>query len=260
MNLDEPVSVIIPCCNDSAFLEEAIASVLNQTHKPVEAIIVDDGSTEDIESICDRFGQQVQYIRIKKSGVPIAKNIGVRCSHGSFLVFLGADDYLYPDAVAQQLDWFRKYPDAVFISGGHDKVGPDGKFLPAKKQEEKKGDNYGSLLQKNYISMEATVMYRRSVFPAFHFDPLLGGCEDYDLNLRICRYFEVYGHTGKIAAYRIHRTNTSNDRKRMLHTALTVLNRQRVFLLTDSELLAWKEGIRNWRRYYRIRRNGQGLI
>ncbi len=253
---DDLVSVIIPCYNSPAYLEQAIQSAIGQSYQFVEVIVVDDGSTEDIESVCSRFGEQVKYIRIARSGISIARNTGVCYCRGAFLIFLDADDYLYPDAVSQHLGWFRKYPDAVFISGGHDRVDSSGNFLPTEKQEEKKVDHYGSLLRGNYIAMEATVMYRRSVFPAFHFDPVLKGCEDYDLNLRICRYFEVYGHTGKIAAYRIHLTNMSNDRKFMLASALAVLTRQRPVLLSDAELLAWKEGIRNWRRYYRLYRNG----
>jgi len=257
---DDLVSVIIPCYNASAYLEQAIQSALNQSYQQVEVIVVDDGSTEDIESVCRRFPERVKYIRIGRSGISIARNTGVCYSHGSFLVFLDADDYLYPDALSQNLDWFRKYPDAVFISGGHNRVDDSANLLPTEKQEEKKADNYRSLLRGNYIAMEATVMYRRTVFPAFHFDPVLRACEDYDLNLRICRYFEVYGHTGKIAAYRIHLTNTSNDRKLMLGTALAVLDRQKPVLLSDAELRAWQEGKRNWMRYYSLHRNGTDQV
>lgn len=244
VNPDVLVSVIIPCNNSSAYLEEAIKSVLNQTHQPVEVIIVDESSGEEIESVCCRFGGQIRYVRIDESGVSIARNSGVRYSQGYFLVFLDPEDYLYPDALAKNMGWFRQYPDAVFISGGHDQVDAAGNYLANEKQEEKKSDAYLSLLQGNYISIESTVMYRRSVFPAFHFDPLLATCGDYDLNLRISRYFKVYSHTEKITVNRIHRRNEAIDRKMIQHYARTVLNRQKAALLTDSEQIAWKEGIR----------------
>ena len=99
--------------------------------------------------------------------------------------------------------------------------------------------------------MEATVMYRRELFFHFHFDAQLKACEDYDLNLKICRHFPVMSHEKIIAAYRQHGTNMSADRSLMLTTVLEVMQRQEKMLYNDKERKAYKAGLKNWKEYYK---------
>jgi len=135
-------------------------------------------------------------------------------------------------------------------SGGHDRIDGTGKCLDSPQAEVKAGDNYWALLQGNYIAMEGTVMYRREVFFRWHFDPSVHACEDYDLNLRIARHLPVFGHSGKVAAYRIHGDNRSKDEKMMAASALTVLKKQENYLQNGEEWRAYRLGIENWQNYY----------
>ena len=246
---DALVSVIIPCYNHAQYLGKAIESVLNQTYKLTEIIVVDDGSTDDPAAVCSKY-TGVKYFRVERVGVSAARNIGVRLSKGNFLVFLDADDFLYPDGIQHNLNYFALNKMLVLVSGAHDRVDSSGNFLPGDQQSEKKENNYLSLLQGNYIGMEASVMYRRELFFSFHFDSTLKGGEDYDLNLNIARYFPVFGHTKKIAAYHIHGKNTSRDKTFMLNTTLEVLKRQKKSLKNKAERDALESGIRNWTYYY----------
>ncbi|MBS1600012.1 MAG: glycosyltransferase [Bacteroidetes bacterium] len=244
------VSVIIPCYNHSQYLGKAIESVLNQTYPHMEVIVVDDGSTDDPFSVCKKY-EGVKYVRAERVGLPAARNIGVKHSEGHFLVFLDADDFLYPDGIQHNLDCFTANKKLVLVSGAHDRVDSAGNLLPSEKPAEKPNDNYLSLLQGNYIGMEATVMYRRNLFFAFHFDATLKAGEDYDLNLNVTRHFPAYGHTKKIAAYHIHRNNMSRDKNLMLNTTLNVLKRQEKSLRNSTERKALETGIRNWKYYYK---------
>jgi len=246
---DSLVSVIIPCYNHAQYLAKAIESVLKQTYQYTEVIVVDDGSTDDPAAVCIKY-DRVKYVRVERVGVSAARNIGVQHSKGSFLVFLDADDFLYPDGIQYNLDYFALHKQVAFISGAHDRLNSAGNLLPGERPAEKDGNNYLSLLQGNYIGMEATVMYRRELFFSFRFDSTLKAGEDYDLNLNITRHFPAYGHTKKIAVYHIHRNNTSHDKNLMLQKTLDVLKRQEKSLKSKEEKKAFESGIRNWKYYY----------
>jgi glycosyltransferase involved in cell wall biosynthesis len=244
------VSVIIPCYNQAGYLGEAIQSAQNQTHRQIEIIVVDDGSTEDVFSISSQY-PEIKYIRVERVGLAAARNIGAGFSQGDFLVFLDADDLLYPEAVSIQLGYFSKMPHLAYVSGAHDKIDERGSQLPVAGPYEKPDDNYCSLLLGNYIGMEATVMYRKELFFRFHFDPRLKASEDYALNLEISRRFPVFGHTQKIAVYRIHGENLSLNVRLMLDMTLKVLRSQKPSLRDGREWKAYRMGYRNWKSYYR---------
>jgi glycosyltransferase involved in cell wall biosynthesis len=246
---DTLVSVVIPCYNHAHYLEAAIATVQNQTYKKIEIVVVDDGSTDGTELACLKY-KELRYVRVERVGPSAARNIGVQCSKGDFIVFLDADDLLYPNAIELNLFYFSLYKKAAFISGGHDRIDDKGNYLPVNQAVVKAGDNYWALLQGNYIAMEGTVMYKREVFFRWHFDPSVHACEDYDLNLRIARYLPVFGHSDKVAAYRIHEGNRSKDEEMMAVSALSVLKKQENFLQNEEELRAYRLGIQNWQNYY----------
>jgi glycosyltransferase involved in cell wall biosynthesis len=211
--------------------------------------VIDDGSTDDTTTLCHRF-EKVRYVRTERVGPSAARNIGVQYSKGDFLLFLDADDLLYPNAIELNLYYFGLYPDLAFVSGAFDRIDDQGSYLPVEEAVVRAGENYRFLLQGNYIGMEATVLYRRGLFPRFHFDPLVIVCEDYDLNLRIARHLPVFGHTTKVAAYRIHKDNRSKNRKMMLRSALAVLAQQEKGLLNEEERSAWRLGVANWKKHY----------
>lgn len=244
------VSVIIPCYNQAHFLSQAIESVLNQTHKNIEVVVVDDGSDDNTKEVCATFKDKVQFVHVERVGLSASRNIGVQFCRGDFVVFLDADDYLYENAVELNLYFFSINKKVVFVSGNHDKIDNDGNYLETIDAAPKEHDNYLSLLQGNYIAMEATVMYRRDLFFYFHFNTSLKACEDYDLNLNISRMFPVYHHDKKIAVYRMHNNNMSKDNKLMLSSVLKVLKNQEPYLKNDNEKKALEQGISNWHTFY----------
>ena len=223
---------------------------MQQTHKKVEVVVVNDGSEDDTALICSSYGERIKYIRTERVGLAAARNIGIHISSGKYLVFLDADDFLYPNAIEVNLYFFNYKKSAVFVSGAYNLTDVNGNPLPTKNAESKLNDNYLSLLQGNYIAMEATVMYRRELFFHFHFDTQLKSCEDYDLNLNISRHFPVMSHDKVIAAYRQHGKNMSANRTLMKTTVLEVLQRQEKLLQNENERTAYQSGLKNWEEYY----------
>ena len=243
------VSVIITCYNYGNYLRQAIGSVINQTYENIEIIVVDDGSTDNTQQVIKGY-PGIKSVIAKRVGASAARNIGVSYSTGDLLVFLDADDYLYPDAVAVNCSYFATYPDCTFISGAYDRVNNAGEILANVDPQQHLGNNYVQLLQGNYIGMLGNTMYRRDLFYAFHFDTTLGNCEEYDLNLRISKYFPSFSHKHKITAYRIHENNKSRNKERMFQTIKKILDKHCQQAESEDVKKAIEQGIKNWENYY----------
>src|SRR5688500_14994406 len=242
------VSVIIPCYNHGHYLQVAIESILQQTYPVFEIIVVDDGSTDNTKIVAQNY-PQVKYIWQKNQGLSASRNTGIKNCSGDWVIFLDADDWLYPDAIETNLHYLRQNEQAAFVSGSYDNV-DEAKNIIAECKVEINANHYQHFLHYNYVGMISTVLYRRWIFDEFLFDETLKACEDYDLYLKIARKYPVIHHTNKIAAYRKHSSNMSLDFDVMLSSALRVLNWQKGELKTVNEIRAYKKGQRFWKNYY----------
>ena len=103
------VSVVIPCYNQAHFLPEAIKSALAQTHQPVEVVVVDDGSPDNVVDVVASY-PGVRCVRQENRGRSQARNAGFRASRGKYVIFLDADDRLTPNAIESHLRCFSEHP------------------------------------------------------------------------------------------------------------------------------------------------------
>jgi glycosyltransferase involved in cell wall biosynthesis len=248
---EEPlVSVIIPCYNQARYLAEAIESVLAQTHARHEVIVIDDGSLDDVAGVVARY-PAVKYVRQPNGGLSAARNSGIRESHGEYLVFLDADDRLLPDALRTGLDCFNVRPECAFVSGHYRMMRDDGTPQPDFVRVPPEPDVYRTLLQRNYIGMHATVLYRCAIFDSIGgFNRDLASCEDYDMYLRIARGHAVHSHSRVVAEYRRHDAAMSMDPARMLRGALDAFAGQWRYIADKPDyVLAQRAGIKSMRRY-----------
>jgi len=242
------VSVIIPCFNHGEYLQEAIDSIKNQNYPSIEIIVVDDGSKDNTSEIA-KVNKDVIYIYQSNQGLSAARNTGIDKSIGEYLLFLDADDWLYPEAINTNISYLLKDKSLAFASGYHEKVFTE-KNITLQKNYNVESDHFLHLLQHNYIGMHATVLFRRFVFNEFNFDTKLKACEDYDLYLHIVKKYPVIHHGGLIAAYRLHGLNMSGNIPFMLETALNVLDRHGRDLNAPTEIEAYKKGKTIWKNYY----------
>jgi glycosyltransferase involved in cell wall biosynthesis len=244
------VSVIIPCYNGEAYLQEAIESALTQTHHPIEVLVIDDGSTDASSVIARNF--PVRYIKQQNRGLTASRNRGILESRGSYIVFLDADDRLRPEAIETGLRALAENPECAMTVGDHHFVSEDGSHLANSRKECLQKSHYEALLKSNFIEMISSVLFRRSVLEQVAgFDTRLRVAEDYDLYLRIARDYSICCHSKVVADYRLHKSNVSRNSELMLTTTLRVLASQAGYARRDTRrLFAFLEGIRTWRKQY----------
>jgi glycosyltransferase involved in cell wall biosynthesis len=246
------VSVVIPCHNQARFVGDAIGSVLAQTYRNFEVVVVDDGSVDEPAKIVERFG--VRCVRQERRGPSAARNTGFRLTTGDYVVFLDGDNMLQPHALEANFHGFEDHPESAFVGGRYTYIDELGARRPSNTLPDPKtpNDHYAALLAANYFGSPDNVMFRRSVLDVVGlFDSSVDGLEDYDLYLRIAKDYPVYYHGVTVSAYRVHDSQFSRDQAMMLRSAVTVLRRQRHAVETNSRLKEpYRRGLAHWRAAY----------
>jgi glycosyltransferase involved in cell wall biosynthesis len=189
---DPSVSVIIPTYNRGWAIRAAIDSVLAQTYRDFDLIVVDDGSTDDTAEILRSYGPDVTVIRQANAGVSAARNTGVRSAKGAFIAFLDSDDRWLPEKLRVQSDFFVSHPEAVICQTEEIWIRNGKRVNPKKVHKKPSGHIFKASLALCLVSPSA-VMLRRDLFNEIGgFDETLPACEDYDLWLRISASHPVY--------------------------------------------------------------------
>lgn len=111
------VSVVIPAHNSERYIVPALDSILAQRHRPIEIVVVDDGSTDSTAQIVRRYGSEVRLIQQEQHGHPAARNAGIRIASGAFLGFLDHDDLWSADKLELQMAAFESNPDLDLVFG-----------------------------------------------------------------------------------------------------------------------------------------------
>ena len=100
--MEKTVSIVIPCYNYAHYLDECIQSILNQTHKPKEIIVVDDGGKDNCEEVCKKY-PEVTYLRKENGGLASARNAGIKKATGDYIQTIDSDDKLTPGAIEEHV-------------------------------------------------------------------------------------------------------------------------------------------------------------
>jgi len=185
------VSISIPCYNYGRFLGESIESVINQTYKPIEITVVNDGSTDNTIDIAQRY--PVKLVNQSNIGIARTLNKCIGLSQGDYYVLLSADDKLYPTFVEKTIKILLEHPEVAFAYGYG--------FFFGNTQGIIKGPDYSLSLVKNGMLKGGCALVRKSAFlQTTGFDPTLKCLEDWDLWLS----FAENGFYGKLIPEPLH--------------------------------------------------------
>lgn len=199
------ISVVIPAFNRAAVLPRTIGSVLGQTLRDFEVIVVDDASGDAPEKVVKSIGDaRVRVLRLaQNSGAGAARNAGVRAATGEWVAFLDSDDWWEPAKLERQLAALRRAPDPANSFASHAYMNEDGDApRPWPKRGPRPGEDLGDYTWCHNGSLQtSTWMIPRAICQRFPFDESLRRHQDWDLMLRLQRaglqliYLdEVLGH------------------------------------------------------------------
>ena len=203
------ISVVIPTYNRKDFVVKAIESVLNQSRKVGEIIVIDDGSTDNTAQLLKNF-HEITYIYQNNSGVSSARNSGIRASSGDWIAFLDSDDVWQVDKIALQKKFHEDNPHILISHTDEEWIRDNKKINKPKKFEKFGGDIFERSLDYTTIGT-STLMVKKDIFDEVGvYDESLVACEDFDIFLRIAQKYEfgyldkkltkkIAGHTGQLS-------------------------------------------------------------
>lgn len=159
------VSVIIPTYNRDSLVKESIESVMAQTYRPIECIVVDDGSTDNTKEVVNELIKEntgsftLKYIRQQNAGSQVARNTGTAAAKGAFIQYLDSDDLLYPGKIEKQVSFLNEHTNCDGVWSGWAKGTPQENVII---KSEAREDLLTQMLTEHCIHTLAFLM-RRSI-------------------------------------------------------------------------------------------------
>lgn len=221
------VSVIIPAYNAMRYLPETIDSLLAQTFKDFEVIIVDDGSTDNIKAWFEQVSDcRLVLLSQDNQGQSKARNFGIERSQGEYIAFLDADDLWAPSKLEKQVAALEINPTVgvayTWVSG----IDSNGVSRGRTIKNFAEGEVWKDLVVHNILECGSTPLIRRSCFEKVGiFDEKLPPCEDLDLWLRIARHFNYLVIKEPLVYYRQHAGSSSKNWQLAEKSYLTMLEK-----------------------------------
>lgn len=224
---NELVSIVLPVHNGEKYLRTAIDSILNQTYKNIELIVVNDFSNDSSEEIVKEYISRDKRVNLINNEInlklPASLNAGFRSANGKYLTWTSDDNILYPEMVERMIRELGK--GCSFVYADVDYIGEDGKLLNAQNVH---GDD---IWVENVVG--ASFMYTREVYDTVgDYDTTAFLVEDYDYWIRVSMRYELRHLHEKLYAYRHHENSLTTSRKNdVLRATIKQLNK---YLECDS--------------------------
>jgi len=211
------VSAAIITHNRAHFLDDAISSVLDQTYRDLELIVVDDGSADDTPDVVDRYGSRVRYIRQEHGGKADARNNAVTHATGEFVAFCDSDDAWLPFRLERQLTALEQHPHTGMVHGQVVYVDEHRRPLADRTAAQRRAFSAAHRKPATYASyafncfcLSSTILVRREAFETVGLYDCELPIEDYDFYLRLVLEYEVlFLDWPPLARYRVHDAKTA---------------------------------------------------
>jgi glycosyltransferase involved in cell wall biosynthesis len=214
------ISVVIPTYNRPDLLLETLESVLAQTHKELQIIVVDDGSTAETAELLDKFSPRVQSIRLGRSGISTARNTGIDASQGEYIAFVDHDDLWDPHKIEKHVEFASAHPDLAmtytdaieFSKEGPSKITYVDHFSALKQPS----NLFAPMITTYAVPLMSATMIRKSFLreKSLRF-PNYFGIDDVGLFLMMLVKGGKFGYLPEpLTMRRMHDSNTSSNHRR----------------------------------------------
>jgi len=221
------VSVIVATYNYGRFLPGALDSLLRQTFTDSEAVVIDDGSTDDTPEAVRPYlaDPRFRYVRLDHAGQPAAKNTGVRASAAPLIAFLDADDTWAPTKLERQVELFRRDPGLGVACTGRRWVDGEGRELESHPAPLHRGNVLAEMFRDNFVCF-SSCMVRREVFDTVGlFDECRPIAIDFELWLRAATHFRFDYVDEPLVNYRVGHASLSTRVEERYRTVLDIRRR-----------------------------------
>ena len=227
------VSVVIATFNRAAYLPETIDSVLNQSFKDFELIVVDDGSTDDTRAVLAGYGSRLRYFYQKNAGPSAARNFAVRQAEGTWLAFQDSDDLSLPGHLTALYHHAQNnsgcgmvFGNGNYLSGTPQSRGKQTIIDPATSQRlAARGVRLVDLFEKSILRLQAALISKEAYDRIGGQDESLRICMDLDLGLRLLMQVPVLYLDQTLFSYRIHGGNIGRNEELRLCENIRVIEK-----------------------------------
>ena len=211
------ISVIVPVYNGEKYLGDALASIFAQDYRPIEVIVVDDGSADSTGAIARSY-PEVRYFYQEKQGAAVARNTGIDNSKGELIAFLDADDLWLPNQLSIQAAYITKHPEVGCVCGRMKNFLEPGVTCPSWIEP-------STLLQSYEVYSLCTTLARRSLFETVDkFNPTYLQGEDTEWFIRVQESgIPVSRLAETVLLRRIHESNISHNQSTVMHIEFRIL-------------------------------------
>lgn len=218
------VTVYITNHNYGRFIEQAIQSVLNQTLRDFELIIIDDGSTDKSREIIERYAEHEKVITIfqQNRGLNVTNNIALRAACGRYIMRLDADDYLDENALMVLAGVLERNPDVGLVFPDYFLVDEDGAILEVVRRH----DFEEVTLLDQPAHGACTLIRRECLLELGGYDESFRSQDGYDLWIRFIQRYRVQNVNVPLFYYRQHRQSLTRNEEHILATRARILKKQ----------------------------------
>lgn len=245
--MSELVSVIIPSYNREKLIEKSIKSVLNQSYKNIEIIVVDDNSSDNTESVVKSLQDKYEFIKYIRhetnKGGSAARNSGVKVALGELIAFLDSDDEWVGNKLEKNLEIFHKNDKVAMVYSDMYLVNADTAEEKLNKSK-KYDDKYYGLLCENIIGSTSLIMIKKDVFNNVGgFKEGLPSCQDWDFYLNVAKENVIEKIDEPLLKYYIHQNSISGNLDRALKGHKIIFEKVLSILEENEKYFKYKNNI-----------------
>lgn len=236
------VSVIVPCYNHEKYVEETIESIVNQTYKNIELIVIDDGSKDASPQIIHKLSKKYnfKFIHRPNRGLSATLNECIELSKGKYVSVCASDDKLKLDKVEKQVKFMENNLHYGMCYGKVILFEDNGNETPLEIKHSRGGWIFDDLIVNQFHIPAVSNMIRKSVFQDVGvFDENLW-VEDWDMWLRIANKYQIGYLDEYLAYYRQHETNISKQGWKMYEAKVSALKKWKELDNYDQIMKIWQ--------------------
>jgi glycosyltransferase involved in cell wall biosynthesis len=236
------VSIIIPTYNRKLLIGRSVRSVLNQTYRNFELIIVDDASTDNTEEVVSSFNdERIRYVRHEENrGEAAARNTGIKAAKCNYIAYQDSDDEWFPEKLARQMELLENAPPEVGViyTGFWKTENHRRAYIPFSWVSQKNGDIHKELLKGNFIGSPVVLIKKECFDRMGLFDERLHNLVDWEMWLRISKQYHFRCVDEPLAIAHYDSDNISDNPDSLIDALELVLQKNRDEFKREKKSLA----------------------